>query len=59
MAALAPVLGGVPGGSIEKGIAGSDIYRKKRKGKKRRGKKKKNDSGIYLNRWIRPGWGKH
>ena len=52
-AALAPVLGGVAGGLIEKGISGSGIYhkkgRRKRKGKK---KKKKSGSGMYLNPYM-------
>ena len=40
-AALAPIIGGVAGGLIEKEIAGSGIYSKK--------KKKKSGSGMYLN----------
>lgn len=44
-AALAPVLGGVAGGLIEKEIAGSGIYKKK-KGK-----------GMYLNPYKRKGNG--
>ena len=59
MAALAPVLGGVAGGLIEKGIAGSGIYSKKRKGRKRRSKKKKSGSGMYLNPWMGPRSGKY
>ena len=53
LAAMAPVLGGVLGGVAEKAIAGSGIYKKrKRGGKKRRGKRK--GSGMYLNPWMGP-----
>ena len=41
MAALAPVLGGVAGELIEKGIAGSGIYRKKKKVKREQVKPRK------------------
>ena len=49
-AALAPILGGVAGGLIEKEIAGSGIYIcedcKKKVGKKQKG------SGMYLNPYM-------
>ena len=48
-AALAPVIGGVVGGLIEKEIAGSGIYHKKRRRKK---KDKKRGSGMYLNPYM-------
>ena len=47
-AALAPIIGGVAGGLIEKEIAGSGIYSKKKK------KKKKSGSGMYLNPFMYP-----
>ena len=55
-AALAPVLGGVAGGLIEKEIAGSGVYHKKNKrGKKKKRcvKKKKAGSGMYLNPYMK------
>ena len=45
-AALAPIIGGVAGGLIEKEIAGSGIYSKK--------KKKNAGSGMYLNPFMYP-----
>ena len=47
-AALAPIIGGVAGGLIEKEIAGSGIYSKKKKKKKTAG------SGMYLNPFMYP-----
>ena len=44
-AALAPIIGGVAGGLIEKEIAGSGICRKKTK-------KRKSGSGMYLNPYM-------
>ena len=41
-AALAPIIGGVAGGLIEKEIAGSGIY----------SNKKKSGSGMYLNPFM-------
>ena len=43
-AALAPVIGGVAGGLIDKAIAGSGIYKE--------GRKKKMGSGMYLNPYM-------
>lgn len=51
LAALAPVLGGVAGGLAERAIAGSGIYKKK---KRRGGKKRSKGSGMYLNPWMGP-----
>ena len=52
-AALAPVSGGVAGGWIDKAIAGSGIYHKKRRRKKNKGKiKKKTGAGMYLNPYM-------
>ena len=52
-AALAPVIGGVAGGLIDKAIAGSGIYHKKRKRSKKKGRKKrKKGSGMYLNPYV-------
>lgn len=48
-AALAPVIGGIAGGLIEKEIAGSGIYTKK-KGRKK--KDKTRGSGMYLNPYM-------
>ena len=52
-AALAPIIGGVAGGLIEKEIAGSGIYQEECncKKKKKSGKKKKG-SGMYLNPYM-------
>ena len=50
-AALAPIIGGVAGGLIEKSISGSGIKHKKCKRKLNK-KKKKNGSGMYLNPWM-------
>ena len=47
-AAIAPILGGVAGGLIEKEIAGSGIYHEKYKCQKKR----KNGSGMYLNPYM-------
>ena len=50
-AALAPIIGGVAGGLIEKEIAGSGLRHKKcKKGKKK--KKRKSGSGMYLNPYM-------
>ena len=46
-AALAPIIGGVAGGLIEKEIAGSGIYSKKKKTKNA-------GSGMYLNPFMYP-----
>ena len=51
LAALAPVLGGVAGGLAERAIAGSGIYKKK---KRWGGKKRSKGSGMYLNPWMGP-----
>ena len=56
-AVLAPILGGVAGGLIEKEIAGSGIYHKKcgkykRKKKDGKQKKRKKGSGMYLNPYM-------
>ena len=53
-AALAPIIGGVAGGLIEKSIAGSGIYHKKcrRRKSNKKGKKKKKGSGMYLNPYM-------
>ena len=48
-AALAPIIGGVAGGLIEKEIAGSGIYEEDCSCKK---KKKKIGSGMYLNPYM-------
>ena len=48
-AALAPVIGGVAGGLIEREIAGSGIYKKKTSSKKRKSK----GSGMYLNPYMK------
>ena len=60
-AILAPILGGVAGGLIEKGIAGSGIYHKKcgkykRKKKDGKQKKRKKGSGMYLNPYMGKGY---
>ena len=47
LAALAPLLGGVAGGLIEKSIGGSGIYHKRRKCQKKR-----KGSGMYLNPYM-------
>ena len=47
-AALAPIIGGVAGGLIEKEIAGSGIYKEECNCKK----KKKTGSGMYLNPYM-------
>ena len=49
-AALAPVIGGIAGGLIEREIAGSGIYKSKSKKKK---KKKKAGSGMYLSPYYK------
>ena len=47
IAALAPVVGGIAGGLIERGVAGSGIYHKKKRSKNcKRGK------GMYLNPYM-------
>ena len=46
-AALAPIIGGVAGGLIEKEIAGSGIYKRKKRSPKKN--KKTSGSGMYLN----------
>ena len=52
-AALAPIIGGVAGGLIEKEIAGSGIYHKKRgRRKMKKSEKKKKGSGMYLNPYM-------
>ena len=53
-AALAPIIGGVAGGLIEKEIAGSGIH-KKRQNKKQ--KKKRTDTGMFLNPYHKSGKG--
>lgn len=50
-AALAPVIGGVAGGLIEREIAGSGIYKKKRKTSSK--KRKSKGSGMYLNPYMK------
>ena len=50
-AALAPVIGGVAGGLIENEIAGSGIYKKKRKTSSK--KRKSTCSGMYLNPYMK------
>ena len=50
-AALAPVIGGVAGGLIEKEIAGSGIYHKKSK-RKRKKRSKTKGAGMYLNPYM-------
>ena len=52
-AALAPIIGGVVGGPIEKEIAGSRLYHEECKYQK---KKKKKKVGMYLNRYIGRRW---
>ena len=47
-AALAPIIGGVAGGLIKREIAGSGIYKKKKK-RSPNNKKKAVGSGMYLN----------
>ena len=51
-AALAPVLGGVASGLIERGIAGAGIYHKKHKKKSKGKRKKKAGAGMYLNPYM-------
>ena len=53
-AALAPIIGGVAGGLIEKEIAGSGLYHHECKCMK----KKKDGSGIYLNPYMGRRWTK-
>ena len=63
MAALAPGLGGVAGGLIEREIAGSGIYKKKKQQQKKKKKKRKpspkgesvQGSGMYLNPYYKRG----
>ena len=50
-AALAPVIGGVAGGLIEREIAGSGIYKKKKKTSSK--KRKSKGSGMYLNPYTK------
>ena len=50
-AALAPIIGGVAGGLIEREIAGSGIYKKKRKTSSK--KRKSTGSGMYLNPYMK------
>ena len=61
-AALAPIIGGVAGGLIEREIAGSGIYKKKTSSNKRKSKgtgmylnpyMKKSGRGMYLNPYIK------
>ena len=54
-AALAPIIGGVAGGFIEREIAGSGIYKKKPKQKKKATSKRKSvqGSGMYLNPYYK------
>ena len=49
-AALAPVIGGVAGGLIEREIAGSGIYKKKKTSPKKTNSK---GSGMYLNPYMK------
>ena len=49
-AALAPIIGGVAGGLIERKIAGSGIYKKKKTSSK---KKIPRGSGMYLNPYMK------
>ena len=51
-AALAPIIGGVAGGLIEREIAGSGIYKKKKK-KTSSKKRKSKGSGMYLNPYTK------
>ena len=53
-AALAPIIGGVAGGLIEKSIAGSGIYHKQggSKSSNNKKKKKKTGNGMYLNPYM-------
>ena len=52
-AALAPIIGGVAGGLIEKEIAGSGIHHKKSGSKKKKkNRKKKKGAGMYLNPYM-------
>ena len=51
-AAIAPILGGVAGGLIEKEIAGSGLRHKKCKKGKKKKKKRKSGSGMYLNPYM-------
>ena len=53
-AALAPIIGGVAGGLIEKEIAGSGIRIKKQK---RKQKKKSTGDGMFLNPYYKGGKG--
>ncbi len=46
-AALAPIIGGIAGGFIERGIAGKGIYKKR--SPKKKNNKKNAGSGLYLN----------
>ena len=50
-ATLAPVIGGLAGGLIEREIAGSGIYKKKRKTSSK--KRKSTCSGMYLNPYMK------
>ena len=49
-AALAPVIGGVADGLVEREIAGSGIYKKKKTSSKKR---KLRGSGMYLNPYMK------
>ena len=53
-AALAPIIGGVAGGLIEKEIAGSGIHKKRQKKKQ---KKKRTGTGMFLNPYHKSGKG--
>ena len=55
-AALAPIIGGVAGGLIEKEIAGSGLRHKKCKKGKKKKKKRKSGSGMYLNPYMGRRW---
>ena len=55
-AAIAPILGGVAGGLIEKEIAGSGLRHKKCKKGKKKKKKRKSGSGMYLNPYMGRRW---
>ena len=51
-ALLAPVIGGVAGGLIEKEIAGSGIYHAESGRKKKKTEQKKKGTGMYLNPYM-------
>ncbi len=52
-AALAPIIGGVAGGLIEREIAGSGIYKVKKKKSPKKKKKMPVGSGLYLNPYYK------